>query len=184
MKAVPMTAIVGLVHKGKVWMGSDSAGVAGLSLQIRRDPKLFASGEFVIGYTSSFRMGQLLRFYLKPERSQENQDGFEYMVRVFIPAVREVAREHGFLKVDNGREELGTFLVGRRGTLYLVQNDLQVAELATPYAACGCGNDLALGAMYATESLKMAPRKRIETALKAAEAFSAGVRGPFTIVSR
>jgi hypothetical protein len=55
-----MTCIVGIVENGKVYMGGDAAGVNGYSVRVRKDPKLFKVGEFLFGYTSSFRMGQLL----------------------------------------------------------------------------------------------------------------------------
>jgi hypothetical protein len=48
------------------------------------------------------------------------------------------------------------------------------------YDAVGCGADLALGAMFATEG--MAPEQRIHAALAAASTFSAGVAPPFTIL--
>lgn len=51
-----MTAIVGLVEKGNVYIGGDSAGVAGLSISIRGDEKVFKVGPFIMGFTSSFRM--------------------------------------------------------------------------------------------------------------------------------
>lgn len=47
-------------------MGCDSAGVGGWHLQLRADPKVFHVGHFLIGYTDSFRMGQLLRFGEQP----------------------------------------------------------------------------------------------------------------------
>lgn len=53
-----MTCIVGYVTPAReVVMGADSAGVAGYDLRIRRDVKVFHAGPFLIGYTSSFRMG-------------------------------------------------------------------------------------------------------------------------------
>ena len=60
-----MTCIVGMLNKGKVIIGADSAGVSGLDVQIRKDPKVFITGEFVIGCTTSFRMIELLQFSLK-----------------------------------------------------------------------------------------------------------------------
>lgn len=178
-----MTAIAGIVENGRVWIGGDSAGVGGYALVLRKDPKVFKVGEFVIGYTSSFRMGQLLRYHLSPPKPHEGESGHEYMVKAFIPAVRDVLKQHGYLKNDNGREEIGTFLVGWRGSLYEVYDDLQVGELIAPFAACGCGHDLAIGSLHTTQGMKMKPADRITQALSAAEAFSAGVRGPFTIIS-
>ena len=63
-----MTCIVGLVHEGVVYIGGDSAGVAGLSLVVRADEKVLRNGDFLMGFTTSFRMGQLLRYKLDPPR--------------------------------------------------------------------------------------------------------------------
>ena len=185
-----MTAIAGIVEDGKVWMGADSAGVGGLSLVIRSDPKVFKVGELLMGFCGSFRMGQLLRYFLTPPVPKESQDDFDYMVKEFVPAVREIMKGHGFLNIMNGVESLdggSQFLIGRRGALYCIEQDMQVGQLATPYAATGCGQDLALGSLHTTHQMtgesRMKPRERIEAALKAAEAFSAGVRGPFIIDS-
>ena len=44
-----MTCIVGLRHEGKAWIGGDSAGVGGLELTVRRDPKVFKNGPMLFG---------------------------------------------------------------------------------------------------------------------------------------
>ena len=59
-----MTCIVGLIDGRRVWMGGDSAGVSGLDITVRADAKVFRNGDFLIGFTSSFRMGQLLAFHM------------------------------------------------------------------------------------------------------------------------
>ena len=63
-----MTCIVGVVDNGKVYMGGDSAGVGGLCIETRKQPKVFRNGDFLIGYTDSFRMGQLLQYKMSPPR--------------------------------------------------------------------------------------------------------------------
>lgn len=171
-----MTCIVGLVDKGNVYIGGDSAGVAGLSLSIRADEKVFSNGPFLMGFTTSFRMGQLLRFKLDPPKQTVGTPDFKYMVTHFIDAVRSCFSDSGFGKVDTG----GTFLVGYNGKLYTVYDDFQVAIPGTPYAAVGCGSDLALGAMFASSKKK--PEERITTALEAASTFSGGVAPPYTIL--
>ena len=181
-----MTAIAALVHDGKVWMGGDSAGVDGrLGLHLRKDPKVFIVGEFIIGFTTSFRMGQILRFNLNPEKPTEGEDQFHYMVTKFIPAVTKALEDSKWLKSRESVAEGGTFLVGWRGKLFAIYPDFQVAELSTPYNACGCAIDLILGSLYTTglQNDAIGPYERVETSLRAAEAFSAGVRGPFTILS-
>lgn len=173
-----MTCIVGLVDNGDVYIGGDSAGVAGLSLSIRADEKVFGNGPFIMGFTTSFRMGQLLRYKFSPPAQTVHQTDMEYMVTSFIDACRQCFSGNGF--GDKEATVGGTFLVGYKGKLYTVEGDYQVGIPAVSFDAVGCGTDLALGAMYATEGLD--PKKRIELALSAASAFSAGVAPPFNIM--
>lgn len=174
-----MTCIVGLAEQGTVWMGGDSAGANGSwSLELRSDSKVFQRGPYLMGFTTSFRMGQLLRYSLDPVAPEGDLD--EFMSTAFVDAVRKCLKDGGFAKKDSEREEGGTFLVGVHGRLFTVHDDYQVAEQVTPYAAVGCGADIALGVMYATDHLE--PSHRLRIALDAAERHSAGVRGPFTIM--
>ena len=178
-----MTAIAGVVDQGKVWIGGDSAGVGHLSIQVRTDPKVFKNGEFVIGYTSSFRMGQILEHHLQIPVPLEGQGGMSYMLKSFIPAVKACLKDHGFQKTVYGEDSGGTFLAGYRGELYYIEDDYQVGRIKDSYYACGCGRDLVLGSLYTTKTMDMSPTQRIELALNAAAEFSAGVRGPFNILS-
>lgn len=173
-----MTCIVGLVDKGDVYIGGDSAGVAGLSLSIRADEKVFGNGPFIMGFTTSFRMGQLLRYKLSPPAQTVHQNDMEYMVTSFIDACRTCFSQNGF--GDKDASVGGNFLVGYHGKLYNIEGDYQVGVPKAPFDAVGCGSDLALGAMYASEG--MTPEKRINLALAAASTFSAGVAPPFTIL--
>lgn len=173
-----MTCIVGLVHDGDVYIGGDSAGVAGLSISIRADEKVFGNGPFIMGFTTSFRMGQLLRYKLSPPAQTVHQGDMEYMVTSFIDSCRQCFANNGF--GDKDASIGGNFLVGYKGKLYNIEGDYQVGVPKANYDAVGCGADLALGAMYATEGLS--PEERINAALAAASTFSAGVAPPFTIL--
>lgn len=177
-----MTCIVGLEHDGKVTIGGDSAGVGGYSLTIRADEKVFKVGEFAMGFTSSFRMGQLLRYKLSLPSFPENVDLDRYMATSFIDAVRQVMKDGGYCYTNNGRESGGTFLVGIRGRLYTIAGDFQIGRSTAGYNAVGCGDDLAIGALFATEGARITPKDRITKALQAAERFSAGVAPPFNFV--
>ena len=174
-----MTCIVGLVHENTVLIGGDSAGVAGLSLTIRADEKVFTNGDFIMGFTSSFRMGQLLRYSLKPPVYHPDVDLVNYIVTDFINAVRECLKGGGYAKKDKDEETAGTFLIGFKGKLFKIDSDYQVGIPVLSFDACGCGEDIALGAMYANYTLP--PIGRITQALEAAEQFSAGVRRPFIV---
>ena len=182
-----MTCIVGYVDEDDtVWMGGDSAGVSGLDINVRKDKKVFKNGDFLMGFTSSFRMGNLLQYKFRPPE-QECDDVFEYMCTDFIDGVRECFENGGFIKKSSDVESGGIFLVGYRGRLFRIDNDFQVGENVAPYAAVGCGEDYAYGSLYTTKMLEnwVGPHNgydAIRVALEAAENFSTGVRGPFTII--
>lgn len=176
-----MTAIVGLVHNGEVHIGGDSAGVGGYRLTVRADMKVFRNGPYLFGFTTSFRMGQLIRWSLSAPEPDGDLERF--MCTTFIDAVRECLKAGGFAKKNLEQEEGGTFLVGVAGRLFTVHSDYQVGEAADGYAAVGCGDELALGALFATEQTQLSPQERLELALEAAERFSAGVRAPFAYMS-
>lgn len=173
-----MTCIVGLVDKGSVYIGGDSRGVAGLSVSERADEKVFVNGPFVMGFTTSFRMGQLLRYKFDPPAQTTSQNDMEYLVTDFIDAARRCFKDNGF----GSEKEGGTFLVGYSERLYTINSDFQVGIPADPFDSVGSGSDLALGAMYATKGME--PVKRITLALEAASKFNAGVAPPFHVIKQ
>ncbi len=179
-----MTCIVGLVDNGIVYLGGDSAGVNvenNVSLTVRADRKVFRNGPFIMGFTSSFRMGQLLEHAFKPPARKKGEDIYRYMVTRWVDAVRECLRAGGVAEITNETETGGTFLVGYEGRLFQIQDDYQVAEVADPFDACGCGGLVAAGSLYS--SIGSNPVERIATALAAAERLNGGVRAPFYMIS-
>jgi len=174
-----VTCIVGFVDRGAVWLGADSAGIDGWDLMVVANEKVFARGEFLIGYTTSFRMGQLLRHSLEVPKRPADQDERDYMVTTFVEAVRKCLKDGGWAEEEKKRESGGCFLVGYGGRLFQVNADYSVLETADGLNAVGCGGQLALGALHATRGKPA--RKRLEIALEAAERWNAGVRGPFVI---
>jgi ATP-dependent protease HslVU (ClpYQ) peptidase subunit len=174
------TCIVGLVDDGRVYIGGDSAATGDTSSCVRKDPKVFMNGDCLIGFTQSFRMGQLLRYKLQIPY-QECEDDLEYMATSFVDAVKDCFDDNGF-EFDTETATSGSFLVGYKNTLYIVDIDYQVGISADPYYCIGCGADLALGAMYATEG--QPAMQRITTALEAASKFSTNVLPPFVILNQ
>lgn len=178
-----MTCIVGLVFNKKVYMGGDSAGTDDRhDVRLHRDTKVFKNGPFLMGFTTSFRMGQLLHWMFVPPKHNSKLSDEKFMSTVFIDAVRKCLRDGGFAHVEDEVETGGTFLVGYRGQLYEVQDDFQVSNYLNDYTACGSGDRVAVGALFGTEGIINDPMKRVEIALRAAETFTASVKGPYTIL--
>ena len=174
-----MTCIVGLVDGEDVFIGADSASACGWRVRETNLCKVFRlRGGFVLGYTTSFRMGQILRWQLRVPKQKCKSDQ-KYMVTVFAECVREVLIEHGFAKRASNVDSGGEFLVGYRGKLYCIASDFQVNSMADGFDAVGCGEDFALGALKPSAGN---PRKRVLTALQVSAHFSGGVRGPFRVL--
>lgn len=181
-----MTCIVGFVHQGTVYMGGDSAASDGTNVKVRLDPKVFiVQKRFLIGFTSSFRMGQLLRFSLKPALQKKGQSDYEYMCTGFINAVRKCFAAGGYMgkdKDEGEREEGGSFLVGYKGVLYEIESDFQVGINKEPFCSIGCGDDYAHGSLFTTAQLDLSPEERILYALQTAQHFSGAVLPPFIML--
>jgi len=176
-----MTCIVGLLHDDEVYMGTDSAGFdQDLSITIRADAKVFRNGPFLIGFTDSYRMGQLLRYSFVPPEHPEGITDMEYMITKFVEAVRKCLKDGGYARTKDGEETAGLFLIGYRNRLYRADRDYHIGITLDPFCSVGCGAQIAHGAMYATKDKP--PAERILLALQAAERFSAGVRGPFVVM--
>jgi len=185
-----MTCIVGITDGKNIFVGGDSAGVANLDLTVRADQKVFIrtdeSGvQWAFGFTTSFRMGQLIQYDLILPKKEKGSRGdlHQFMVKKFIPALRTCLKDGGWQAKDKDREQGGTFVVGVLGKLFFIDGDYQVVIPKTSYTAVGSGKNVALGALYALSGSEQSPKQKITIALKAAESFNIGVRGPFKIVN-
>jgi len=177
-----MTCIVGYVDNGNVYIGGDSAGVDGFDVTIRTDKKIFGNNDFIFGFTSSFRMGQILKYNFLPPKREEDISDDEYIYKHFIIEIIKVLKENSYAEVENNQVKGGEFLFGYRGKLYYVGSDFQVGGSINNYDAIGCGAKYAKGCLFALQKINMGVEKRIKLALEAAETFSAGVHRPFEII--
>jgi len=184
-----MTCIVAVKKNGNIYMGGDSAAISDYDAMSTVNEKVFFLGEMLIGYTYSFRMGQLIQYNLElPEPQKPRPSGFDayigdedmrYMVSQFIPAVRQCLKDGGYTKIENNTEEGGQFLVGYRGSIYKIDTDFQVLESTRPFHAIGCGAPYAMGLLQGIGIKK--PNRAVCEALQAAGEFSAGVRPPYYV---
>ena len=181
------TCIVSLVRNGTVHIGGDSAGVSGLNIMVRKDVKVFnredaAGNKWVFGFTTSFRMGQLIQYNLKlPKLKKNEKDLHAFMVRELIPALKKCLKEGQWEHRKEDRTSGGTFLVGVRGETFIIGDDYQVGQRHGDFMAVGCGAQVALGAMFAAAKInpKMPPVEFLTLGLEAATHFNGGVRPPY-----
>lgn len=179
-----MTGIVGMVADGAVWLAGDRAAVTDSHyFATVTEPKVFRNGDYVMGFTSSFRMGQILQYRLTPpEPPSDPAELHRFMTTTFADAVRAALKDAGWLKVEHHREASGCYLVGVRGRLFAADDDFNFLSREDGFDACGSGVSVALGALFATALAGLEPADRLRRALAAAQRYTATVREPFDVI--
>jgi 20S proteasome alpha/beta subunit len=178
-----MTCIVGFEYNGKVWIGGDSAGVAGDFINARSDKKVFCIPPFIFGFSGSYRMGQILRYHFEPPqlKTEPDFDLERFMVVDFVEAFRSTLKKYGWQKADDEGDACTSFLVGVQGQLYKIEGNFQIGKSLKPYNSVGAGYEIAMGALYATYKLDATVEEKLTIALSAAQEFCSAVREPFHI---
>jgi len=186
-----VTVVAAIIHNGAVTMGGDSALTDDwFNQSLMAETKVFfhpENPEFLIGGSGSARGGQLMRFKFTPPKRPSRMDADKYMATLWIDALRKTFSEggHTYYETQGGEESTSTnALIAYRGGLWIMYDDFQIERLRDPYAVIGSGGVTALGSLHTSKDIvDMQPRKRIEAALKAACAYNAACRPPFTIMT-
>jgi hypothetical protein len=160
-------------------MGSDRAGSDGWSIGNVEAPKVFANGPLLIGYTTSFRMGQLLQHALVPPTQTLTWDVDRWVAVDLMNAVRETYDANGWDETDSGKHVGGNFLLAVSGRCYEIQSNYSFIRTVTGEYAIGSGEMFALGSLHSTRGGD--PRQRVLAALEAAAERSPSVAGPFDV---
>jgi len=179
-----MTVIVGLLERStnRIYIGGDSAGVCGTLIQPVRQPKVFARGPFLLGHTSTFRIGNLLQYGGEIPTPPEGVDLPRWMSTVFVDAIRGIMKDGGHAMKNNDRESSGVFIVGVKGKLFRFESDYGFTDSHDDYLCAGAGEDFAHGSLQSTGALNLPGRKRVELALEATAHHCTAVTGPFQIL--
>ena len=138
-----MTIIVGLVRDNEVYMGCDGAGTGHNYTQSKIvEPKVFSNGETLMGMCGSFRLGQILQYVLKiPDRDPRNECDMSWLVNDYVDAVRNTLKNKGHIHEKDGEFNIpnGDYLLGYKGSLYVVEDNFQILKIDEEYLTTGCG---------------------------------------------
>ncbi|MEE8524607.1 MAG: hypothetical protein V3T72_11805 [Thermoanaerobaculia bacterium] len=192
-----MTDVVAVTDGQRVVIGADSAAISDREIHIRATPKVFRNGPYAVGFTTSWRMGQILNHLVElpePPRRLDDEQLERFMVTEVIETIRDAFTRHGFVKTARvalsseitveGQAMGGAFLIGIDGCIFEIREDFQVVRPGRRFAAVGAGAVLSLGALRALERLPdLSLEERTLAALEAAQDYSPAVRAPFRLVS-
>lgn len=179
-----MTCIVGLVHEGEVWMGGDRCVTWGSSGRQAADtqPKIARIGNMLIGAAGESNASDLV-FWTESLSTFDGGDAKKYLLRQVVPWLRSVAEDKGRMEVRDGRKILPwCLLFGIGGRLFDCDDGGDVCEPTPGYWSLGLGGHTAVGSLHTTARTRLAPRRRLYLALKAASDLTDSVGPPFDIV--
>lgn len=185
-----MTCVVAVRdQQGEIALAGDSCAGSEWIARSVTTPKVFVRyvGEsntpIGIGYTHSFRMGQILNHF--PMNNvvdlKLGDDISAWVVTRFVPWVRDLFLEQGFAEKRENQESGGTFLLVVGGHIFRVDDNYQVLENVDHYDAIGSGYMYAIGALAAM-STRLSAEERAKDALDIASYYSPWVKPPYTKV--
>lgn len=177
-----MTCIVGVEHKGNVYLGGDRAATdGGLNRTLIKEPKVFLKGEIGFGVCGLPKVMDALQHAIElPEHTTGDAKG--YLVSQVVPAIRDGLKKLECTEEHNGQQYFhGAMLIGYRGRLFQLEANFQLVEAARGFDAVGSGGEAAMGALRANKKTSDA-RKRVIEALEVSAEANAGVAPPFDIV--
>lgn len=180
-----MTCIAGIIDKkGVGHLASDSLGSNGHTKSIYKNQKIFQKGEMLIGYTSSYRMGQLLEHSLTMPERKVGQTTENYMYNDFVDCVRKLFKDNGYLKIDSNVEKIGTFIIIYDGRIFKMQDDLSLLENSEDFDTCGSGEDFAQATISTLlKYTDLDSKKILEEAINTAAKYVATVGGKVQYIS-
>lgn len=168
-----MTIIVGIEYDGGAFLGSDASISSEDYISSISGTKLITKKRLIFAYTGHFRPAQVIeKIWKPPEYSGVKTD--EYLYKRLIPSLQAVFEKH---KVT----ERGSFLLGFRKKIYVIQDDFAIVRTSKSYYAEGTGESYALGSFHSTEGLGIDPSLRAVLALEAACEFSPSCQGPIYV---
>lgn len=156
-----MTCIISFFNNDRIVLAGDKIGVSGNFKAIIKEPKVFFNCDFMIGYTTSFRMGQLLNHTWKPTKRKKDQSVENYIYVDTIGSIRKLFEENWFF--DKTKEDdWGIFILCYENKIFKVHTDMTITESMDHIAVCGSGREVAKGALC----VLLEYEKDIETILR------------------
>lgn len=154
-----MSVIVGVVSKGVVWMGADSAITDDQYITAPVTKKIRKVGKMLIGYAGDPAAGQLAFYANYPPITHLTLE--HYLSVEFVKAINDMRQYIGLTLTDESHAE---YLIGIQGRLFEITTSGSVLEYQS--IAIGSGYQYALGSLHTT--IGQQPGNRIRQAIQAA----------------
>ena len=180
-----MTCILATISKGKVHMIGDMCGSNGFTHKnYTKNVKVFKNGDFLVGYTTCYRMGQILEYsWETPTKSLDYSDDV-YLYKHVVNSLKTAFDTNSFGHKKGKSFSGGNFLLGWKGRILEVQDNLSILEHEY-FASVGCGEYFANASMATQMELGVNednPELFLSTALKVTSGLVTGVSSAYSYI--
>jgi len=180
-----MTCIIAYKENGKSYIAGDRMGSNGWTKIRSNTPKIFKKDSFLFGYTSTFRMGQILEHELIIPKRKVDQTLENYVYTDLIYKIRTCFKDNGYgcKPTDAVSEKAGNFIFILEGRIFEVQNDFSVLE-HEEFCSIGSGEAHAHAALEVLKSLKRySPKEKLKKAMSIVAKFVVSVTEECDVLS-
>jgi len=133
-----MTCIVAFKQNDNTYIAGDMLGSDGYSKKLIAQPKVFKNGNLYIGYTTTFRYGQVLEHVWTPPRhiAQDKSD-MRYLVEDVVPSLISCLKSANMKELE-GHQGFGECVIVYNKSIYRMQADNSMLPYED-FACCGSG---------------------------------------------
>lgn len=185
-----MTVVVGIRDGGRVLLAADAESQRGYVRVETARPKVFRVGPFAFGVSGPPAVNQAIHYRLAaslpPIVNDEDAATFAATeLRDAIIAALEAAR---LVRAQDGAIRLGPdedgpcLLVAFGPHLFAMDRDTSIEAARDAYLAIGAGDEVAYGALAATEDLGWSAQRRANAAIWAANRHAVGCGGRVSMI--
>lgn len=135
--------------KEYIVLAADKMGSNGNTKRVYVKPKIFKNGDFWIGYTTSFYIGQIIQHVWEAPVKLESTHIDDYIFNDVVKSISKVFNDNNFGEIK-GKESLepehGTFIMVYDGRIFEVFSNLAILEVYD-FTSIGCGSEIMEGAI-------------------------------------
>lgn len=158
---INMTIVVAVKTDDKIIIGSDKRVIEDETITSENSSKILIKDfaiesysdlkydKFIIAFSGLYSLFELLRTFKAP--NMNSKDSFlEYLYKTFVPKLNSHLNKYNFIQeYRSGQRGVDwELIIAYKNSLFLVEFNLGISEIQTPYYAIGAPRDIALGSLY------------------------------------
>ena len=178
-----MTCIIAFKDTmNNVFLIGDKCGSNGNTKDICVEPKVFHKNGFMIGYTTSFYMGQLLKHVWEVPEKNDSEGVDYYLHNTIRKSLINMFKINNFGEHENGYN-IGDFILIYDSRIFTVYADMQIFEHKY-LSSVGCGDVAARAAIeaYLNSGVSIQPEDMLTSTMEIVSNICCGVSKDYDII--